>query len=452
MKKLFYLAIAASLFFASCNDDEGGGGGGPVPTETRTPETTVSEFNNSANYVTFTRTLINGTQITEVDVTDINSSGIASSSSDTVTWTNDRVWVLNGFVFVNDGQVLNIEEGTIIKGAEGQASSASALVVARGGILNAMGTAANPIIFTTEADDIAIDVDGNAIPGGNLPITANGLWGGVIILGDASITAETTQNAIEGIPDTESRGLYGGSDDTDNSGTISFISIRHGGTNIGQDNEINGLTLGGVGSGTSISFVEVISNQDDGIEFFGGTVSVDHALVYNTGDDSFDYDQGWRGTANQYWVSINPGDEHGEHDGASGGAETAMPFATPTISDVTYIGGDDGILFRDNAGGFYSSAIFAFDGGIRIEDRDGTDSRERLEMGDLTISGTQFSGTITFVDTDGNNPETIDSPNVTLDATDRGVTEDNPVGTDTSVGAFSEGNGNWAAGWTLAFP
>ena len=98
--------------------------------------------------------------------------------------------------------------------------------------------------------------------------------------------------AIEGIPTSESRGIYGGTNDLDNSGVLKYVSIRHGGINIGSDNEINGLTLGGVGSGTTLDYIEIVSNADDGIEFFGGTAQVKHLVSAFCADDAVDYDEG----------------------------------------------------------------------------------------------------------------------------------------------------------------
>lgn len=124
---------------------------------------------------------------------------------------------------------------------------------------------------------------------------------------------------IEGIPPSDQNGLYGGNASDDNSGIIRYVSIRHGGANIGEGNEINGLTLGGVGSGTIIEYVEVVANQDDGIEFFGGTVNVSHALVWNAGDDAIDTDQSWAGTLNKFIVIAGNDTDHTlEIDGPEG--------------------------------------------------------------------------------------------------------------------------------------
>ena len=172
-----------------------------------------------------------------------------------------------------------IEAGTVIKGQPGQGENASALVVARGGKIFAEGTATNPIIFTSTADDVTDPND--------LPLDARGLWGGVIILGKASLNSSPGETPIEGIEVTETRGLYGGSDDADNSGVFRYVSIRYGGTDIGAGNEINGLTMGGVGSGTVIDHVEVANNADDGFEWFGGTVNASHLVVTTVGGRRF---------------------------------------------------------------------------------------------------------------------------------------------------------------------
>ena len=203
----------------------------------------------------------------------------------THNWTSNNTYVLNQKVVVDAGATLNIEAGTVIKGTPGQGSLASALIVARGGMINAVGTADAPIIFTSVSDDLSTMDD--------LGPEDQGLWGGLLILGNApcSFSGDVSELQIEGIPADDTFGLYGGNNPSDNSGTISYVSIRHGGAVIGADNEINGLTLGGVGNGTTINNVEVIANSDDGIEFFGGTVDVSNALVWACGDDLLDIDQ-----------------------------------------------------------------------------------------------------------------------------------------------------------------
>ncbi len=305
----------------------------------------------------------------------------------TQTWTANNTYLLKGFCFVDGGQTLTIEPGTVIKGKPGQGVNASALIIARGGKIMAEGTKEKPIIFTAEADDL----------NGSVGDMDDGLWGGVILLGKARLNSVPKEQQIEGIPETEPRGIYGGDDDADNSGMLKYISIRHGGTDIGAGNEINGLTLGAVGSGTVIDYIEVIATKDDGIEFFGGDPRVKHFLSAFNGDDSFDYDQGFRGYG-QFWIAIQGfqrGDRIGEHDGGTD-PETGTPLATPTIYNVTYIGQGDAagkrtVTFRDNAGGTYANSIFYNQHhGIDIEYLSTECSWTRFQKGDLHILNNVF--------------------------------------------------------------
>ncbi|MEO1215949.1 MAG: T9SS C-terminal target domain-containing protein, partial [Bacteroidota bacterium] len=323
-----------------------------------------------------------------------------AAGTGTTTWSSDTTYILDGFVFVNSGDTLTIEPGTIIKGLPGQGANASAFIVARGGYLDAQGQRANPIIFTASSDDTDNPID--------VAPNQTGLWGGVIVLGNATTNTVPPEQAIEGIPTTEPRGLFGTidpngdgdysdgvSDDTDNSGIMTYISVRHGGTNIGAGNEINGFTMGGVGSGTTIDHIEVIFNQDDGFEWFGGTVNCSHLAAAFCGDDSYDYDMGWRGNVQFAFAIQSPAagsDRIGEHDGGTS-PETGTPLATPQFFNVTYIGrgdtdGDRMLTFRDNAGGDYHNSIFVEqDRGVDFEilGNGSTDSYDRLVAGDLNI-------------------------------------------------------------------
>ena len=252
---------------------------------------------------------------------------IVDNISENTTWETGKVYQLGGRIAVLDGVTLTIEPGVIIKGEAGTGSNATALLVARGATLIAEGTADSPIIFTSVADEI---VPGE-VASPNLDPTLNGLWGGLIVLGNATISADAASVQIEGIPASDQNGLYGGDDDADNSGSIKYVSIRHGGANIGEGNEINGLTLGGVGSGTTIENVEIVSNQDDGIEWFGGAVSVSNVVVWNTGDDAIDTDQAWSGTLNNF-VILNPGDECFELDGGEGNFNNMHTITNGSVS------------------------------------------------------------------------------------------------------------------------
>ncbi|MBN2746248.1 MAG: hypothetical protein JXR34_05950 [Bacteroidales bacterium] len=280
---LALLLFGASLLFTSCDKDDDND-------DTTTPTPTTGNV--------------------------IVSSNITANT----TWTKDKVYELAGRISVVDGVTLTIEAGTVIKGQAGAGSNATALLIARGGKLMAEGTATLPIIFTTVADEITpADVAAGNFGSPNLDPVVNGLWGGLIVLGKApiSVSGDAVEVQIEGIPTSDPNGLYGGTNAADNSGVLKYISIRHGGTDIGSGNEINGLSLGGVGSGTVIENIEVVSNQDDGVEFFGGAVNVSNLLVWNVGDDAIDTDQSWDGTIDNFIV-VSPAGHCFELDGPEG--------------------------------------------------------------------------------------------------------------------------------------
>ncbi|HYG40225.1 MAG TPA: hypothetical protein VD908_16465 [Cytophagales bacterium] len=338
--------------------------------------------------------------VTEDPIAPTKDIFFSAEGTGTRTFYKDTVYRLNGFIFVNDGQTLTIEAGTIIKGEPGQGTAASALIVARGGKIMAEGTAEAPIIFTALEDDI----QPGQKKGTTLAANRRGLWGGLILLGKAPINHASAEVSIEGIPSTETRGIYGGTDPADNSGVLKYISIRHGGTNIGAGNEINGLTMGGVGSGTSISYIEVFGNDDDGFEWFGGNANTSYlASVYNQ-DDSYDWDFGWRGQ-NQFWVAYQePGFEGSgsgfESDGAHSGNYTAAVFSKPQIFNLTSIGQENGgttsnraMFFTEGSGGLINNSIVMnFASGVELTDvgATGMNSRDRLASGDLAFKNNIF--------------------------------------------------------------
>lgn len=275
-----------------------------------------------------------------VDVAEqIMVINVSSNITANTTWETGKVYVLQSRIAVVSGVTLTIQPGVVVKGEAGTGSNATALLVARGGKLMAEGTASSPIIFTSVADEI----QPGQIESPNLEPTLNGLWGGLLILGNAPISADAASVQIEGIPASDQNGLYGGTDPTDNSGVVKFVSIRHGGTNIGEGNEINGLTLGGVGSGTIIENIEIIANQDDGIEWFGGTVNVKNVIFWNMGDDAVDTDQSWAGTLDNFIV-VNPGDECFELDGPEGSMEAGHILKNGSV----YAADADGLADLDD--------------------------------------------------------------------------------------------------------
>lgn len=252
---------------------------------------------------------------------------VSTNITSNTTWYADTVYQLGGRITVTNGATLTIQPGTVIKGEAGTGSNATTLLIARGAKLIAEGTASLPIIFTSVADEITPEqVAAGNFASPNLDPTVNGLWGGVLVLGNAKVSpkpgtsGELLEVQIEGIPTSDPNGLYGGTNDADNSGVIKYVSIRHGGANIGSGNEINGLTLGAVGSGTLVENVEIVANQDDGIEYFGGTVTTKNVVVWNTGDDGLDTDQSFGGTIDNF-VVITTADHAMELDGPEGSYE-----------------------------------------------------------------------------------------------------------------------------------
>jgi hypothetical protein len=303
------------------------------------------------------------------------------------TWVSVNEYVLNGFIYVLNGASLTIEAGTVVKGKPGQDANTSALIVTRGGKLFANGTRTRPIIFTAEADDVSDPED--------LPLFQRGLWGGVVLLGNASIntaldaagnTASPKYDVFEGLPDAVVNGQnvhrFGGGDDNDSSGVLRFVSIRHSGVVFQPNKELNGLSMGGVGRGTVLEYIESYAVADDGFEFFGGTVNTKHLVSAFNDDDCFDTDQGFRGK-NQFWFAIQERgrkDQGGELNGEpNGAAVNAAPIASYEIYNATWIGagtntaGNRGLFAREYAAPrIYNSILTEFGGNaLRIDDKSG---------------------------------------------------------------------------------
>jgi hypothetical protein len=326
----------------------------------------------------------------------------------TVNWDKDTIYILQEIVYAESGAVVNIQAGTQVKGIDGPAGSCGALVICRGARIFAIGTPYEPIIFTAEIDSVPDPTDiPLRIPGGGENLN-RGLWGGLMILGRActnSFSPDTafSEGQIEGVPLSETRARYGGGaacNDDDTSGVLKYVSIRHGGNIFALDNEINGLTMGGVGRGTIIENIEVFQNFDDGFEWFGGAVNTRCLIsAFNT-DDMFDTDEGWRGK-NQFWFAIvdsqlSVGNSGTERDGGTV-PEDSIPLATHTQWNSTYIGSgkfsanvnnNPAFNLRDNnASSEFNTIITDFRRrGMTIEDLgSGEDSRQQLDSGNIVF-------------------------------------------------------------------
>ncbi len=361
---------------------------------------------------------------------------VTANITGNTTWTKANTYVLTDIIYVQNSSTLTIEPGTVIKSEPKSAGAfdPGALVVTQGSKIYAVGTPSEPIIFTSSDDD------------GTLTSADSGLWGGVILLGKAPINVPGGTEYIEGLPQSDN-GLYGGNNPEDNSGTMKYVSIRHGGAAIASDNEINGLTLGGVGSGTTIEHVEVYANADDGYEFFGGTVNTKYLISAFNQDDSFDWDEGFQGKG-QFWFAIQDpvsANRGAEMDGGSSGEVEAMPYSKPVIYNATFIGSgkDSGnvdsqaLKFRENSGGIYANSIFTeFVKGVDIDKGDKDlnpvteDSEARFDAGDLALKGNIFFNIGTATDLSGVNG--VSSSDTTLKAnfgqalTDNGNTYEDP--------------------------
>jgi hypothetical protein len=244
----------------------------------------------------------------------------------------------------------------------------------------------------------------------------------LIVLGNAPISAANGDAfaQIEGISVSDSFGAFGGNDPTDNSGTLSYISIRHGGALFGAGNEINGLTLGGVGSGTSISNIEVVTNFDDGIEFFGGTVNVTNVLIGFQGDDGLDIDMNYSGTVTNFTVVNGVDSDKGlEIDGPVGVTYLTGLFTLNDGNAYVYGGGAATADFKSKAQGTLNNVIFGIAKIRASYQNDCMDSKEDSfsHLSDnpatLVFNGCQFDAINVYTsstDNSGSNDCTVNLP------------------------------------------
>jgi hypothetical protein len=308
---------------------------------------------------------------------------VSQNISTSTTWTADNTYNLQTQIYVLPGATLTIQPGTVIASTTNLGGS---LAICRGARIVANGTNDLPIIFTSKAD-VATWTAGN--PKTGTARVAMNEWGNLTVMGRAYVGkygngAPSTNTAapsaanfaqmegLTGSSSTDPNVIYGGGDDLDSSGTFSYVSLRYGGKVIGLGNELNGLSLGGIGKETVIDHIEIYNNVDDGIEIWGGTVNVQYFSIWNIGDDSLDIDQGWRGKA-QFGLIVQGysgnaaqgsgvGDNILEIDGAE--KSDAQPVTTGVVYNLTCIGqtgstgGDTAVEFRDNANLQVRNSIF----------------------------------------------------------------------------------------------
>jgi hypothetical protein len=291
------------------------------------------------------------------------------------TWTASNIYELQGLVRVTGGAVLTIEAGTRI---EGNSTQTSALFIERDGQIQAVGTPLQPILFTCTA-----------------ATKTKGCWSGVYIAGNAHINRGTAASpVIPGRSDTggclQAQGegnapLYGGCNDDDNSGTLKYVIIQYAGFILSANNELNGLSLGGVGRGTTIDFVQSHAGLDDGVEFFGGAVNVKHLLLTANSDDSFDDSFGYIGNAQFVIVQMDSldSDKGNEADNNEPDGFEDLPQTQPEMWNFTFVGEasptstsgtasnnvNDAIqLRRGNANRIHNTLVLSFVAGLDIDD------------------------------------------------------------------------------------
>jgi hypothetical protein len=328
----------------------------------------------------------------------------------TRTLSADTTYILTGWLFIDSTASMTIPAGTLILGDK---ESGGTLIISRGAQIHATGTAQNPIVFTS-----------------NQPVgsRAPGDWGGVIILGNAPTNQPATQQ-IEGgfgtIPNTAAQ--FGGPDPNDNSGELQYVRIEFAGIAFSQDNEINGLTFGGVGSGTTIDHIQVSFANDDSYEFFGGTVDIKYMVDWRCLDDDFDTDFGFAGRGQFMLVKRDPAIFDASASGSSNGFESdnegsspysATPRTKARFSNVTLIGPQNdtstavnakwqyvAMLRRATELSIYNSILMSYPRGIQL--RDTLTQRAAID-GRLQIRNTSLQSSSANLLTTSSSPSTGD--------------------------------------------
>lgn len=349
-------------------------------------------------------------------------AGVATAQSEVLvnsdiavstTWTADKVYNLQKQIYVLPGATLTIQAGTVLASTTNIGGS---LAVTKGAQIFVQGTEKKPVIMTSKAD-VATWTGGN--PKTGTWREAANEWGNLTVMGGAYVsynnhggptTNSPTPSAsnvapMEGLVAAfpgDTKVLYGGGNDDDDSGTIAYLSLRYGGKVVSLNNELNGMSMGGIGRGTDVHHVEVMNNVDDGIETFGGTVNYKYLSIWNIGDDSMDIDEGWRGKAQfgllvqGYSLDASQGSGVGDNVFEMDGAEDSdwQPVSTAAIWNFTAIGqpldGDRLTAWRDNARIQFHNCIF-MDGGEEVVGFDNVDGDGGHGYG--------FNGTLSWAQT-----------------------------------------------------
>ena len=406
-----------------------------------------------------------GTTFQATQVLGANDLCVLSGNyTDDLHLTANFDYIISGAVKIGDDNqfdtILTIDPGVTTYGQSGN----DFLWIDRGAQIWANGTAENPITMTSANDLTATE-------------TTRGEWGGLVINGNAPINGcaegtELCEAAGEG-----NSGLFGGNDPADSSGSLTYIRVKYAGFLINDLDELNGIAFQGTGSGTNVDYVQVHNNQDDGIEFFGGTTNAKHLYLTGNRDDSLDWTKGWTGKV-QHLVIVqgtDTGDQGMEMDN-NGDAPDSLPRAQPIISNATLIGNantDIGMLIREGTGGnFYNFVVTGFgDGCIDIDTPEtfsaagssATDLSGVLTMGSSVVdcdtnfieeSGDAFMVGDWFLEQTGNMEMTTGMTTYTNSTSVDGLTGmdvstmDSFFDATDHVGAVP-GDNDWISGWTF---
>lgn len=360
MKKLLFLGFgAATLFMTSCKDDK--------------------------------------KDVIDTPVSDVVE--ITGDISANQTWEATKKYKIKGFVYVTNGATLTIQPGTVIYGDKGTKST---LIITRGAKIMAEGTAAKPIVFTSGLEAGA---------------RAQGDWGGIILLGSAPVNPSGGKAKIEGgltptnSAEEEKYVWYGGTNAADNSGTLKYVRIEFAGIAFTPDNEINGLTMGGVGNGTTISHVQVYRSGDDAFEWFGGTVNCDHLVATYTWDDDFDSDFGYSGNVqfgliHRAKTIADVSGSNGFESDNDGNGTTNEPKTSAIFSNITVVGPGQGRTTSGNNNNYqhaaqirrnssisvHNSILMGFPIGLYIDDTRGEASSANALAGKLKFANNIIAG------------------------------------------------------------
>lgn len=354
------------------------------------------------------------------------------------TLTSGSSYKLSGGLHVKAGNTLTIEPGVTVVAVDDDAPDY--ILIEQGAKIDAQGTASNPIVMTSE-------------------LKKSGAWGGIHICGRAHT------NAGEGVLSEIGNAPYGGSDDSDNSGTLRYIRLEYTGFALDEEHEANGISFYGVGNGTTVEYVQAYKGSDDGFEFFGGSVNVKHMVVTDCTDDSFDWTEGWNGRG-QFLVAYQSGEEECDclmECDNNGNNFDATPVAHPILSNLTLVGDNSanntrGIRLRAGTQAeIYNSIITGKAKCITLETEQteqallsGTSKLQHIAMSSDLNSENDIYTAEMFAAATGNSTDYVNAlANDYVGTLSGGVTPDDPFFTRVDYKGAVSASDDWTSGWTL---